>query len=194
MLDDCFGEHQYDLESLFGDEKRRIVDALTRSTLEDAEASHQTLFDKHRATMRFLTELEVPSPAVLSVAAEVVLNAGLRRALAADTFDDELARKLLAEAVTDGVRLDETSLAYAARQSLDAMALRFFEDSADVARLSQLRRGVLLALALPFEVDLWKVQNLYFHCLEQAPFSIDRSEEWRDLFHDLGKRLSMRLP
>ena len=194
VLDECFGEHQYHLESLFGDERRRIVDALLRSTLEDAEASHETVFEKHGATMRFLTELGVPSPPALSVAAEVVLNRNLRRALAADTLDEELVGKLIAEAVTEGVRLDEASLVYATRQSVDAMAARFFEDSADLEQLNQLLVGVRVVLALPFEVDLWKVQNLYFHCLEQTRFRADRSDAWRAAFDDLGDRLSMRLP
>ena len=197
ILDECFGKHQYHLESLFGDEKRRIVDALLRSTLEDAEASHETVFEKHGATMRFLTELGVPSPPALSVAAEVVLNRNLRRALAADTLDEELIGKLIAEAVTEGVHLDEASLAYTARQSLDAMAAQCFEEPAGPAeldRLEQLLGAVHLVLALPFEVDLWKVQNLYFRCLEQTRFRADRSDEWRAAFDDLGDRLSMRLP
>ena len=196
ILDDCFGTHQYHLDSLFGDEKRRIVDALLRSTLEDAEASHETVFEKHSATMRFLTELGVPSPPALSVAAEVVLNRNLRRALAADTLDEELIGNLIAEAVTEGVRLDEASLAYTARQTLDTLAAQCFEDSADSAdleRLDQLLHGVHLVLALPFEVDLWQVQNLYFHCLEQTRFRADRSGEWRAAFDNLGDRLSMRL-
>ena len=146
--------------------------------------------------MRFLTELGVPSPPALSVAAEVVLNRNLRRALAADTLDEELIGNLIAEAVTEGVRLDEASLAYTARQTLDTLAAQCFEDSADPAdldRLDQLLDGVHLVLALPFEVDLWRVQNLYFHCLEQTRFQADRSGEWRAAFDDLGDRLSMGL-
>ncbi len=193
ILDDCFGTHQYHLDSLFGDERRRIVDALLRSTLEDAERSHESVFEKHSATMRFLTELGVPSPPALSVAAEVVLNRNLRRALAADTLDEEVVGKLIAEAVTEGVRLDEASLAYTARQSLDAMAARFFEDPADLERLAPLLGGVRVAVALPFEVDLWRVQNFYFRCFEQTRFRADRSDEWRAAFNDLGDRLSMRL-
>ena len=197
LIDDRFGKHQYHLESLFGDEKRRIVDALLRSTLEDAEASHETLFEKHGATMRFLTELGVPVPAALSVAAEVVLNRNLRRALDTGAFDEELVGSLIAEAVTEGVRLDDASLAYTTRQSIDAIAARCFEPAPDRERLERLLGAVRVVLALPFEVDLWKVQNLYFRyvdCLEPTGSQANQSDEWRAAFDELGDRLSMRLP
>jgi hypothetical protein len=194
LIDLRFGEDQYHLESLFGDEKRRIVDALLHSTLEDAEASHETLFEKHGATMRFLTELGVPVPPALSVAAEVVLNRNLRRALESVELDEELIANLVNEAVTEGVRLDEASLAYTARQSVDAMAVRCFEPAPDLERLDRLLVGVRVVLALPFEVDLWKVQNLYFRCLEHTDFRAQRSDEWHRAFDELGERLSMRSP
>lgn len=197
LIDARFGKHQYHLESLFGDEKRRIVDALLRSTLEDAEASHETLFEKHGATMRFLTELGVPAPAALSVAAEVVLNRNIRLALEAVALDDELIGNLIAEAATEGVRLDEASLEYTARQSIDAIAARCFESPPDLESLERLLVGVRAVLALPFEVDLWKVQNLYFRYvdrLEQTEFRANQSDAWRAAFDELGDRLSMRLP
>ena len=133
------------------------------------------------------------------MAAEVVLNRNLRRALAADTLDEELIGNLIAEASPKAYasmkRHSRTRLA----RPWDTLAAQCFKDSADSAdsadleRLDQLLDGVHLVLALPFEVDLWQVQNLYFHCLEQTRFRADRSGEWRAAFDNLGDRLSMRL-
>lgn len=198
-IDRCFGGNQFHLESLFGNEQRRIVDALLQSTLEDAEASHASLFEKHGPTMQFLTELGVPTPAALSVAAEVVLNGNLRRALASlarDPFGEETIGRLLAEAVREGVRLDEASLAFTATQTLERMAEEFFDDPVEldrIDRLDRLRAGVRVALSMPFEVDLWWVQNLYFRCLEHHDARAGRTRQWREAFRDLGERLSIRL-
>lgn len=197
LIDHCYGKNQFHLESLFGDEQRRIIDALLQSTLADAEASHTSVLDKHGPTMQFLTELGVPAPAALSVAAEVVLNGNLRRALASlgdDAANEETIGHLLAEAIREGVRLDEASLAFTATQTLDRLAEKFFEDPGDMDRLDRLRAGVRVALSMPFEVELWRVQNLYFLCLERREFLGGRTRQWREAFRDLGERLSIRLP
>ncbi len=166
-LDRHFGEQTFCLSSWFGDEQRRIVDILTRSGLKGTEASHRSLFEHHQKMLRFLTELGVPPPKALSVAAEVVLNGNLRRALVHEPIDPDTVGDLLRNAITEGVPLDEASLAYAARESVDTKAERFFESPEKLEAFEELRRSVAVVLALPFEVDLWKVQNLYFGFLSE---------------------------
>ena len=190
-LDGYFGDTTYGLSSLFGDEQRRIVDVLTRSGLKDAEATHRSFFVHHQATMRFLAELGVPPPKALSVAAEVVLNGNLRRALVHEPIDPDTVGDLLRNAIAEGVPLDEASLAYAARESLDAKAERFFQSPENLDRLEELRRSVAVMLSLPFEVDLWKVQNLYFRFLSERAAG---SSAFQESFLTLGEQLSIRRP
>ena len=190
-LDGYFGDTTFGLSSLFGDEQRRIVDILTRSGRKDAEAAHQNLFANHQATIRFFAELDVPPPKALSVAAEVVLNGNLRRALVHESSDPETVDNLLEKAIVEGVPLDEASLAYAARESLDAKAERFFESPENLELLEELRRSVAVMLSLPFEVDLWKVQNLYFRFLTDSAAG---SSAFQESFRALGKQLSIRHP
>lgn len=194
LIDQCFGEHQFRLESLFGDEQRRIIDALLRSTLEDAETSLESLFENHRSTMKFLVELGVPAPAALSLAAEVVLNGKLRRALSGKIWNSGHIGELLSEAVTDGIRLDEDSLAFTARQTLERLAEQFFSTPSDRVHLERLLNAVRVAVQMPFEIELWRVQNLYFRCCRRDRFRLDRSERWRRAFEELGEELSIRLP
>ena len=87
LIDREFGPETYDLKSLFGDEQRRAVEALLRTTLEEAEDSLGHFYEHHGATMRFLADLGVPPPRALSLAAEVVINSKLRRALEAESVD-----------------------------------------------------------------------------------------------------------
>lgn len=190
-LDRHFGDTTFGLSSLFGDEQRRIVDVLTRSALKDAETSHRSLFEHHQKTMRFLAELGVPSPKALSVAAEVVLNGNLHRALVHEPIDADTVNGLLKNAITEGVPLDEASLAYAARESLDAKAERFFESPEKLDALEELRRSVTVMLSLPFEVDLWKVQNFYFRFLSERT---EGSSAFQESFRTLGEQLRIRNP
>jgi len=190
-LDGYFSDRTFGLSSLFGDEQRRIVDILTRSGLKDAEAAHRSLFAHHQATMRFFAELGVPPPKALSVAAEVVLNGNLRRALVHEPIDPETIDNLLEKAIAEGVPLDEASLAYAARESLNAKAERFFESPENLELLEELRRSVAVMPSLPFEVDLWKVQNLYFLFLTDSAAG---SSAFQESFRALGEQLSIRHP
>ncbi|MGH9334119.1 MAG: DUF3536 domain-containing protein, partial [Vicinamibacteria bacterium] len=190
-----FGPDSYDLKSLFGDEQRRVVSSLLRSTLEEAEAAHRQLYEHHGATMRFLADLGVPSPRALSVAAEVVINSQLRRALAADDVNADEVGSLIHQAATEGVIVDEATLAFTAGSSLADLAERFFQNPEAFEELGLLRRKVRLVLSLPFEVDLWKVQNLYFREMKRLlprPGG-DETRPWLEEFLALGDDLSIAI-
>lgn len=196
LLDQKLGPEVYDLKSLFGDEQQRVVARLLHSTLEEAEAAYRQIYEHHGATMRFLADLGVASPQALSFAAEVVLNGNLRRALADETGDGETVGDLIHEAVTEGVRLDDATLSFTARLSLERMAARFFEAGDSVEELRRLRRRIALALALPFEVDLWRLQNLYFRQAQRllaSKTSAEAAKDWRDEVLALGNQLSILL-
>jgi alpha-amylase/alpha-mannosidase (GH57 family) len=193
LIDQRFGPETYDLKSLFGDEQRRVVAHLVQSSLEEAEAALRHIYEHHGATMRFLADLGVPPPRALSVAAEVVLNAYLRRALRAESADENLVGSLIRDAAMEGVALDGLTLAFNARRSLESLAGRFFDSPESLETLLLLRKKVRLVISMPFEVELSKVQNLYFHLmkrlLREAP-----SREWLEEFLALGDDLSIRIP
>ncbi len=193
LIDREFGPETYDLKSLFGDEQRRAVESLLRSTLEEAEDALGHLYEHHGATMRFLADLGVPPPRALSLAAEVVINSQLRRALAAENVNEAEVGSLIRDAAMEGITLDGQSLAFAARRSLEDLARRFFDAPEDLDTLSRLRKKVKLSLSMPFEVELWKVQNLYFQAMEEYP-NEERPRVWLDEFLALGDDLSIKIP
>jgi alpha-amylase/alpha-mannosidase (GH57 family) len=201
LLDQKLGPEMYDLKSLFGDEQRRVMASLLHSTLEEAEAAYRQIYEHHGATMRFLADLGVPSPHALSVAAEVVLNGNLRRALADEAGDGETVGDLIREAINEGVALDDATLSFTARSSLERIAASFFEAPESLEELRRLRRRIALVLALPFEVDLWRLQNLYFfgakRLLAARTTDADADAEARDWSFEvlaLGNDLSIHLP
>ena len=194
LLHEHFDGHVYTLASLFGDEKRRIVDSLLESTLEDAEAIHQRLLEDHTDTIRFLSELEVPAPPALAVAAEVVLNARLRQALAETPPDPDAVGAQLSEAIRDGVQVDESAHAFTLGRTLVALAEHFYAEPGELDRLESLDRTVALAQSLPFSVDLWRVQNLYYRSARALGSGHRRPAAWRLAYRRLGERLSIRPP
>lgn len=198
-LDRQFAGVTYSLKSLFRDEQRRIVATILDTTLGEAESSFRQLYEHHAPLMRFLGEIGTPPPKVLHMTAEFVLNGNLRRAFEERELDLEQIRALLDAAQRERVQLDGPGLGYALNHSIESMFEAFQTDSADLGRLQRLEEVVDMARSLPFEVNLWKVQNRYYQMLQQVrPEFLARSDEearrWLVHFDSLGEKLGIRVP
>ena len=198
-LDHQFVGVTYSLKSLFRDEQRRIVSTILDSTLREAEGSFRQLYEQHAPLLRFLGELRTPPPQVLQMTAEFVLNASLRRAFEDENPDLERIRGLLDAAQRERATLDSAGLSYALRHSLERMIQLSQADPAELESLERLEAVVDLARGLPFEVDLWEVQNRYYQMLEQVRPVFQRREDdaaraWLDHFDRLGEKLRILVP
>ena len=72
------GHRLLTLTSLFADARRKVLDMIMGPTLREAEAAYTSIYEHHAALIRFLTGSGTPRPKVLSVAADLCLNAKLR--------------------------------------------------------------------------------------------------------------------
>jgi alpha-amylase/alpha-mannosidase (GH57 family) len=195
-----FGGQTFDLKSLFRDEQRKIVERLVSTTLEEVESAHRQIYEHHIPTMRFLAELGVPPSRALSATAEVVLNGALRRALAQETTDEIEVSALLSEAANEGVALDHRTLSFWAEKGLWRLTETFSRDPDNLDTLRSMRLKVRLLRSLPFEVDLWKVQNRFFHLATRLTNRTNGSAaesapgDWLDEVSRLAEELSFEIP
>ncbi|MFH1125437.1 MAG: DUF3536 domain-containing protein [Pseudomonadota bacterium] len=201
-LDKHFGKSIYSLKSLFRNEQSRILDLILESTLADAEAVYRQLYENLVPMIRFLKDSRSPLPKALYLAAEFVVYVDLHRAFAQEELDVEQIRTVLDSARTAGINLVPDGLEYALRQNLEGMAQRFSTNPADIHLLESLESALAMAADLPFRVNLWTVQNIYYRML-QAPFADQRrkadrgdreAEIWINHFSTLCDRLSIRVP
>ncbi len=197
LLDREFGTSIYSLRSLHRDEQRRILASILRSTLAEAEAAYRQVYEHHAALMRFLVDLRAPLPRALSTAAEFILDSDLRRAFESETPDFDHLGPLLEEARRWHVALDAPTLEYALRRSIERLAHRLLGQPAELALLEQLDGLVGVARSLPFEVNLWTAQNVYYELRREVqPGVLERAGEgqaealaWLDRFITLGDKL-----
>ncbi|MGH9631412.1 MAG: DUF3536 domain-containing protein [Bryobacteraceae bacterium] len=166
QLDKGFGAHTYSLKSLFKDERRKILDEILNSTLEEAETAYRQLYENHAPLMRFLRDLPTPLPKAFRTTAEYALNSYLRRAFASEDLDIPRIQSILDEARIGEVDLDATTLEYTLRQKLESLARTFAKEPADLVELQRLAAGVSLLSLLPFTVTLWSVQNVCYELLQ----------------------------
>jgi alpha-amylase/alpha-mannosidase (GH57 family) len=197
-LDQHFPQRNFSIRSLFRDEQRRILNQIAQHVLAEAEASYRGVYDAHAPLIRFMTEMKIPLPRVLRLTAEFVLNSSLLRELNAESPDVERITALLEAAGRDEVRLDSAGLAYALRKRLGAMMEALAGNPRDLGQLRKIEAAVRLAQSLSAEVDLWKVQNLYWQLLQTVyPQLRDahdpEARQWSQTFMSLGEKLGINL-
>jgi hypothetical protein len=201
IQDQYFESSRYSLKSLFRDEQRKILDMILEATEADAQAVYRHLFEHHIPLMRFLKDSNSPPPRALVTAGELVLNSDLRREFTGDHLDFEAIRALLEEADLSGIPLDADTLEYTLRNNLEHMALNFLSNPERHDLLAQMVSGIELVYALPFDVNLRKVQNLHYSLAQRiypefkqrAQQGDDAAALWATSFEDLSAKLLIRL-
>jgi alpha-amylase/alpha-mannosidase (GH57 family) len=196
-----FPEYTFSLKSLFGDRQRSILYRVLESNLADAERAYRRLYEDNASLMRFLIAQDLPIPRAFRMAAEFVLNRDVRAALTGE-LELERARSLLEEAEAVRVQLDQEGLGYAVERALERQAVAFLEHPRDIERLERWAAMAELHGLLPFDVNLWKTQNVFYDLLKTVyPTVYERAESgdegaarWIALFTSLGERLSVAVP
>jgi hypothetical protein len=202
ILDRHFRTSTYSLKSLFRDEQRRVLGMILEPTLLETETAYRQLYERYAPLLRFLKDSGVPPPRALSIALEFSLNASLRRAFEGEELDFPVIEPLLEEARTLDVALDAATLEFAVRRSIERMAQRLFDRPNELPLLRRLETAVRLAQVLPFEVNLWKVQNVCYDLFtraypdfrKRAAEGNEQAQEWVQHFTALGERLRVRVP
>ncbi|MCE5333555.1 MAG: DUF3536 domain-containing protein, partial [Desulfobacteraceae bacterium] len=202
LLGKYFGTSTYSLTSLFADARRKVLDIIMGPTLGEAEAAYSSIYEHHAPLMRFLAGSGMPRPQLLSVAADFCLNAKLRRVLQGEGLDSEVVKPLLEEARLAGATLDATALGLLLAGNIESLAEQLLEEPEDLSRLEKLNKAAQLVRTLPFEVNLWKTQNicyqiLHAHCpsfKDKADLGDKNAQERLRHYEVLAENFSLRVP
>jgi len=172
-----------------------------QSTLEETEAAYRQLYEHHAPLLQFLKDTGSPPPKAFYVAAELVLNADLHRSFQDDKLDLNRIEYLLKEARLEGVSLDSTSLEYSFRKALERLAKRLAAGPSDFGVLQRLEDATTLVSSLPFQVDLWRVQNICYEMLQtvyeeyqmRAQQGHEEARTWLRHFNTIAQNLIVRV-
>jgi alpha-amylase/alpha-mannosidase (GH57 family) len=200
-IDRHFEADNYTTRSLFRDEQRKVLRIILDSSLEQAAAVYRHLHEDQAPLMHFLIDIDAPLPDEFRLTASVALNTGLRLALTEPSPNLEEIEAQLRAAELWNIDLDDEGLAYALQQSIDQLAIEYGENPGNLEQLDHLVVMAGLARSLPFEVDLWKAQNVYWNILQTRYPEVEATKlksgsddaEWLDRFRQLGDLLSVRV-
>ncbi len=171
-------------------------------TLREAQASYSSIYEHHAPLIRFLKGSGMPLPKGLALAAELCLNAKLRRALQGEGLEPEVVRPLLEEASLAGATLDATALGLLLAGNVEHLAEQLLEQPDDLSRMESLNKAAKLVRTLPFEVNLWKTQNICYklvhthwsHFKEKAGLGDNNAQEWIRNCTVLARNFWIRVP
>ena len=196
LLDRYYGHADYSLTSLFTDEQRRIVQLILNSTLWDIENSLTTIYQDHASLLHYLSQAGLPKPPALTLAAGFAINAGLRRALESDPIDLAQLRSFLSLAKADQVPLDTATLSYIADQRMKRAMVELQMSSGSLEMLDRALALARTLIELPFELNLWQAQNIWYEILRTSDYALTALEpedrpRWEKDFNELGACLTI---
>ena len=199
-MERSLGGSHYSLHSLFRDEQRNVLQTILAANLQEAESLYRQIYEPRAPLMRFITGLGIPLPKGFSTAADFVWNNQMRVALEQPPFDEKRVLSLLDSARLEGIVLDRAMLEFAGRQSIERLAESLSAEPS-LAALEKFHAAAGMLPHLPFDVNLWKVQNLFYRLLRQygaqekaANGGDDAARRWIAYFRDIGHLLRVKLP
>jgi alpha-amylase/alpha-mannosidase (GH57 family) len=193
-----FQASTYSLHSLFQDEQERVVTRILADALTEAEETVGRIYETRLPLMRFLASLEIAQPGPFRAVGEFILTTRLERSLAREHPDMDRVEELFHEARLTGVRVDRDTLRRAVGDAVHRLLLHLEDAPRDPERLRTLRRILDFTHSLPFHVDLWRAQNVYFRILsgsETGRVSVDdptrAGAHWSPEFLAAGRALGL---
>jgi hypothetical protein len=166
------------------------------STLQDIENTLTTIYNDHASLLHYLSQTGLPKPSALTLAASFAINAGLRKVLERDPIDQAQMRSLLSLAKADQVPLETATLSYIADQRMKRVMVELQMSSGFVEVLEQALTLARILVELPFELNLWQAQNIWYEIMRTSSYSLialskaDRPR-WDKDFKELGDCLSI---
>ncbi len=191
QIDRYFGHIDYSLASLFSDEQRRIVHLILEPTLLEIENSLSAIYQDHASLLHFLFKTGLPKPAALNLAASFAVNAGLRRVLDNDPIDEVQLRSYLDLAAADLVQLETAELSYIVDQHMKRSMVALQNSAGSLEELDRALDFARSLSELPFELNLWQAQNIWYEILRSSPqalgnLSDEQRPAWERNFNELG--------
>lgn len=196
-VDRNFGTGTFSLRNLFRDEQRRIVNSILNNATAEASALYRSFYAQYGTLIRFIADLGIPLSPEFQMAVDFTLHEELLAALAKDEPDPETIREKLNQIARAGLPLQQVTLEFTFRRTVERAAHRFQRSPENFDQLRRFERAVGICPLLPFEINLWAAQNIYFEVTKaQAPRFRERAkagdreaELWLAAAASLGERL-----
>jgi alpha-amylase/alpha-mannosidase (GH57 family) len=201
VIQATFDREPYTLSVLFRDDQQRILNRMVEKEWSEAEVAFQRIYPHVMSALRALakTGAILPVPRAFAAISEFALNTQLHHVLAGREMDLEMIRSLIQDADAAKINLDVPTLEYSLRLNLEHMAERLKAEPGSLDMIKRLETMVDVARSLPFEVNLWTMQNICYDLLKsvyeayqtKADGGDEAAKIWVSHFRALAEKLSL---
>jgi alpha-amylase/alpha-mannosidase (GH57 family) len=180
-------------ESQNRDAQRQALEEILERAIAGIEKDFRPLFEGLYSPERLSAELGGPVPAAFQSTEELIINNALHQAVKNMPVDIVKVQELIEAAAKWQINLDTEGIGYEYKIALEKMMAAFAAEPADADRLKNVLATVSLARDLPFPVDLWKVQNIFWDMMSSVYPQFKTIKEWSDSFIVLCRLLNIKV-
>ena len=200
VLKDYFKYHNYSLWHLFKEEQQKILNQVLSSTMDDIETSFRQIYDHHYPLMQIKNEISLPLPRMLMTVVEFVLNRDISAVLESEDVDIKRFKQLVEEMKRWSFKRDQANFSFLASKRISSLMKRLSDNPDNIHLLEKIIIILEFLAQLNLDLDLWKVQNIYFSMgrkiypdiLSQAGTD-ELSGRWVRFFEHLGVILQVNV-
>jgi hypothetical protein len=183
------------LWQLFKDEKRKVLDLITRQSMGELEESLRRVYNRDYPLVNALSNNDIPIPRAYTTTFEYILNADLVHIFESDKINVKELERIMGELEKWGLSIeDPDKVERLAGESIYKELKRISAERSNVRRIDRLNRVFPLLHKFKLEPILYKSQNLYFEISKQnGSESLSSRAEWMKQFKLLGENLRVKV-
>jgi hypothetical protein len=194
LMQTYFGPDKYTLWQLFKDEKRKVLEMITRKSLEELEYSLRRVYNHDYPLLVALDNNDVPIPNAYRTSFEYILNADLLKWFNNERINTKELERIFGELEKWKLKIeDPDKVARLAGERVYQELRTISNERHSIKRIERLNRMFPLLRKFNLNPNLYKSQNLYFLISRQNVQNDGHSPEWIEQFNLLGDNLSLKL-
>ncbi len=197
-----FGPEKFSLWNLFKDQQRKVLNQIVKKDVMQAEESFRAVFNRNYNIMSVMSDARLPIPSALVKNLENVINTDLRHVFENGNVYTARLDQLAQDAQKWNVKLDKTTIGFAASQKLHLMIHSLQLNESDIKLLDTMVRIFEVMKKLEISMNLVEFQNAYFSLgisllrNEQVLFCKQQLQklDWVQKFISIGYFSQVKLP
>lgn len=162
LFAEFFQGPSFDMSSLFRDQQSVILSKMLESTMTEVESLSHQLYHRNASLIRYLMGLQLDLPNTLRGVIHWVLLTQIQKSMESERLDRRNLQLLMQEAKLLGVALDQPQIALGLQEGLVKLSLAWQKTPLDIKLLERLQDVIHWVSSLPFHVDLYRIQNIFY--------------------------------
>jgi alpha-amylase/alpha-mannosidase (GH57 family) len=191
LMQTYFGPEKYTLWHLFKDEKRKVLELITRQSMADLEDSLRRVYNRDYPLVNALSTHDIPIPKAYTTTFEYILNADLIHCFDKEKINVKEIERVTGELSAWDLQIeDPRKVSLLAGESIYKELKRIGAERSNHKRIERLNRLFPLLRKFSLEPNLYRCQNLYFEISREINHESELS--WMKEFKALGENLGVK--